>query len=94
MFTVTNNAKEELKRIVESRKIEVGRCLRLAVQPTWPGPGDFGIVVDDEKADDHAVTLRGTKILLLEMQFIPQLDKAVLDFKTDLEGDRFTLDVY
>ena len=94
MFTVTDSAKEELKRIVEARKIEAGRGLRLAVQPTWPGPGDFGIVIDDEKADDHAVTLRGTKILLLELQFIPQLDKAILDYKTDPEGARFTLDVY
>ncbi len=94
VFTVTDSAKEELKRIVESRSIEAGRCLRLAVQPTWPGPGDFGIVIDHEKAEDHAVALRGTKILLLQEQMLPQLDESILDYKDTPEGARFTLDVY
>jgi Fe-S cluster assembly iron-binding protein IscA len=94
MFNVTDNAKEELKRIAESRRIDAGRCLRLAVQPTWPGPGDFGIVIDDEKADDFTTTLRGTKVLLLQEQLLPQLDKSILDFKDTPEGERFTLDVY
>lgn len=94
MLTITDSAKEELKRIVESRKVEAGRCLRLAVQPTWPGPGDFGIVIDDEKADDFTVSLRGAKVLLLQDQLLPQLDKSVLDYKDTPEGVRFTLDVY
>lgn len=94
MFNITDSAKEELKRIIESRSIEVGRCLRLAVQPTWPGPGDFGIVIDDEKAEDFTVTLRGTKVLLLQEQMLPQLDKSILDYKDTPEGARFTLDVY
>ena len=94
VFTVTDSAKEELKRIVESRSIEAGRCLRLAVQPAWPGPGDFGIVIDHEKAEDHAVALRGTKVLLLQEQMLPQLDESILDYKDTPEGARFTLDVY
>jgi Fe-S cluster assembly iron-binding protein IscA len=94
MFTVTDSAKEELKRIVEARSIEVGRCLRLAVQPAWPGPGDFGIVIDDEKAEDHTIAHRGAKILLLNEQMLPQLDKSILDYKDTPEGARFTLDVY
>ena len=94
MFDVTDSAKEELKRIAESRSVEAGRCLRLAVQPAWPGPGDFGIVIDDEKADDYTTTLRGTKVLLLQEQLLPQLDKSILDYKDTAEGARFTLDVY
>ena len=94
MFNITDSAKEELKRIVESRSIEAGRCLRLAIQPTWPRPGDFGIVIDDEKAEDHTVTLRGTKVLLLQEQLLPQLDESILDYKDTPEGARFTLDVY
>jgi len=94
MFNVTDGAKEELKRIAESRNVEAGRCLRLAVQPSWPGPGDFGIVIDDEKADDYTTTLRGTKVLLLQEQLLPQLDKSILDYKDTPEGARFTLDVY
>lgn len=94
MLTITDSAKEELKRIVESRGVEAGRCLRLAVQPAWPGPGDFGIVIDDEKSDDLTVSLHGTKVLLLQDQLVPQLDRSVLDFKESPDGPRFTLDVF
>jgi Fe-S cluster assembly iron-binding protein IscA len=51
-------------------------------------------VIDHEKAEDHAVALRGTKILLLQEQMLPQLDESILDYKDTPEGARFTLDVY
>ena len=46
MFTVTDDAKKELKRIYDSRSLEVGMYLRLAIPPVWTGYGDFGIVID------------------------------------------------
>ena len=94
MLTVTGNAKRELKRIVDDRNLGVGRCLRLAIPPAWPGPGDFGIVVDEEKSDDMSVTLRGIKILLLKQELAPQLSTSILDFKETPHGQAFTLDVY
>ncbi len=94
MLTVTGAAKRELKRIVDQRRLHQGRCLRLAIQPAWPGPGDFGIVIDEETGDDMAVTLRGAKILLLKQELAPQLDSSVLDFKETPSGMAFTLDVY
>ena len=50
--------------------------------------------MDDEKADDLTITLRGTKILLLNQQLAPQLSSAVLDYKETPQGHAFTLDVY
>ena len=94
MLTVTGDAKRELKRILDDRKLGAGRCLRLAIPPAWPGPGDFGIVIDDEKSDDMSVTLRGAKILLLKQEMAPQLSRSVLDFKETPHGQAFTLDVY
>lgn len=94
MLNVTGPAKRELKRILEARRLGPGRCLRLAIPPAWPGPGDFGIVIDDEKADDMTVTLRGAKVLLLKQDLAPQLSTSVLDFKETDRGEVFTLDVY
>ena len=94
MLTVTDEAKRELKNIVDGRRLGTGRCLRLAIPPAWPGPGDFGIVIDNEKSDDLTVTLRGTKILLLSQQLAPQMSTSVLDYKETPQGMGFTLDVY
>lgn len=94
MLTVTGTAKRELKKIVEQRKLDAGRCLRLAIPPAWSGPGDFGIVIDDEKSDDLTVTLRGVKILLLSQELAPQMSTSVLDYKDTPQGMGFTLDVY
>ena len=90
MLQVTEQAKEELSRVLVGRNIEAGRCLRLAVPPAWSGPGDFGIVVDDEKAEDHAVTLRGVKVMLVDDHLLAKLTDSVLDFKETA----FSLDVY
>ena len=94
MLTVTGIAKRELKSILDQRKLGAGRCLRLAIPPAWSGPGDFGIVIDDEKSDDMTVTLRGSKILLLKEELAPQLSTSVLDYKDTPNGPAFTLDVY
>ncbi len=94
MLTVTADAKRELKRILDQRRLGAGRCLRLAIPPAWPGPGDFGIVVDQEKSDDMTVTLRGIKVLLLKQDLAPQLSTSVLDYKDTPQGLAFTLDVY
>ena len=94
MFTVTAAAKRQLKSIMDERRLGAGRCLRFAIPPAWPGPGDFGIVIDDEKSDDMAVTLRGAKILLQKQDLAPQLSTSVLDYKDTPQGEAFTLDVY
>ncbi len=49
-----------------------------------------GIVVDDEKAEDHAVTLRGVKVMLVDDHLLAKLTDSVLDFKENA----FSLDVY
>ena len=42
---ITDKAKEELHKILESRKLDDGQGLRLATPPVWEGEGDFGIVI-------------------------------------------------
>lgn len=95
MLTVTDKAKEELKRIVETRGIEPGKSLRLAIPPVWTGEGDFGIVIDSEKEDDYMVVYEGVTVLVVEGGLIEgALSSAVFDFKESPQGAGFTVDIY
>lgn len=94
MVTITDRAKEELKRVLLTRRLEPGKLLRLAIPPAWTGEGDFGIVIDTEKEDDYAVKFDGEKVLLIEAGLMGHLESAVVDFKESPEGARFTVDVY
>lgn len=94
MITITDRAKEELKRIVEVRNLDPGKYLRLATPPMWEGPGDFGIVIGEEGADDKAITLEGLTILLVDKILVDSLSTSRLDFKNSSGGSRFTLDVF
>ncbi len=94
MITVTDKAKEELKRMVETRRMEPDKFLRLAIPPVWTGDGDFGIVIDSEKEDDHVVEHEGAKVLLVEGGLLGYLETAVFDFRESPEGVGFTMDIY
>ena len=94
MMTVTDSANEELKRILETKSLEPGRSLRLAMPPTWEGQGDFGIVIDEERDGDRALLFQGLTVLLVGADLEGRLASAVLDFKESTEGPRFTLDVF
>ena len=94
MVTVTEEAKQELKRIYDSRSLDVGMYLRLAIPPVWTGYGDFGIVIDSEQEGDISVLFQDQKVLILEGRITTQISNSVLDFKETPDGNRFTLDVF
>ena len=94
VITVTDRAKEELKRIVKLRNLDRGKYLRLATPPMWEGTGDFGIVIGEEGADDRPITLEDLTILLVDATLADSLSTSRLDFKNSSNGSRFTLDVF
>ena len=94
MITVTDKAKEELKRILETRTMSPGKFLRLAMPPVWKGEGDFGIVIDEQGDDDYVISHEGMNVLLMDAGLADGLTEAVLDFKESPGGMAFTLDVY
>ena len=94
MVTVTDSAKEELKRIIEVKNLDPGRYLRLTAPPVWQGEGDFGIVIDEQGNEDHVVGLKGLTVLLVDPGLLDHLSNAVFDFKDSPNGSRFTLDVF
>ena len=93
-FTVTDEAKAELKRTLETGNFPEGRFLKLAVKPEWSGPGDFGIVNDVEKGGEVFFEHEGMVVLAVDPGLVENLEKSVFDFKTTPQGMGFTLDVY
>ena len=94
MITVTDSAREELKRVVQTQNLASGKCLGLATPPVWEGVGDFGVVIDEHKEGDYEVDFQEETVLLVDSGLLEHLTGAVMDFKASPEGPRFTLDVY
>ena len=90
MVTITDSAKEELKKIQDRSDLDPGRFLRLAIPPVWEGEGDFGIVISAEGHADHVVNYKGQKLLLMDPAIADRLSSSIMDFK----NSRFSLDVY
>jgi Fe-S cluster assembly iron-binding protein IscA len=94
MVTVTDTAIEELVRVASVTRMGPNQYLRLATPPLWQGDGDFGIVTDGERTNDHIVEHEGSPLLLIDEVLAEQLSKSVFDFKESPQGRGFTLDVY
>lgn len=94
MISVTEEAKKELRRILENRDLEPGKFFRLAIPPVWTGVGDFGIVIDEQRSGDTTITSRDKKVLLIESGVSQGMSSGILDFKESPDGFKFTLDVY
>lgn len=93
-FQVTDEAKRQLREIANSRNLDPGHYLRLAIPPTWTGEGDFGIVIDSRGPGDLSVSWEGRPALLVEREVTDQLARSILDFKETPAGKGFTLDVF
>lgn len=87
---ITDKAKEELHKMLESRKLGDGQGFRLATPPVWEGEGDFGIVIDVSRDRDKLIEFEGREILWLDPGTTEHLAKAKFDFK----DGRFTLDIH
>ncbi len=94
MLKVTDSAKAELKRTLGTKSLPSGRYLKLAVPPEWVGPGDFGVVIDEEKGGEHVVEHDGVRVLIVDQGLAENLSDSVFDFKETPHGVGFTLDVY
>ena len=93
---VTQEALDELRRIVSVRAMGYQQILRLAMPPVWTGGGDFGIVVD-QISDEDIVVVRdggGEALLVIDRELEDNLEKAILDHKETPNGRGFALDVY
>ena len=91
---VTSEALEELNGILDMKSLPLDKYLKLAVPPEWSGPGDFGIVIDVEKGGELKFEYEDNTVLLVDLGLAENLESSVFDFKDNLDGKGFTLDVY
>ena len=75
MIIVTEKAKEELKKLLDSSVDWPGARLRLLDR----GEGRLGLGIDIESNNDEVVEYRGEKLLLVETGLATRLERVTLD---------------
>lgn len=87
MITVTDKAKQELKKTLSDNVDTPGAGLRLVAREG----GQLGLGVDIQKADDEVVEFEGSKVLIVEKKLADTLNKITLDVEDTKEGNRLVL---
>lgn len=90
MLTVTLNAKEKLKGILQQQETEPGTAIRIV--PSQSTPNQLELALDGEREGDQVVESEdGTKVLLIGSDLAPALDRVVIDYQETPQGESFTL---
>lgn len=87
MITVTQRAKEELKRILSAKVDNPQAGMRLSTS----GPSEFVLGIDVEKPGDQVVKHKGSKVLLVGEVLAASLKGHTLDFTGAAEGQNFVV---
>jgi Fe-S cluster assembly iron-binding protein IscA len=88
MVIVTEEAKRELAKLLQSPDVEAGEAtFRLAAGRE----GQLGLVLDEEQEGDQVVEHEGTKVLLVGAAVAPLVDGVTLGCEETPEGPSFTL---
>ena len=82
MINVTEQAKQELKRLLTSSVDWPGARLRLVNR----GQGRLGLGIDIEAPDDRVVEYEGAKLLLVEPELASNLKRVTLDVDDTPDG--------
>ena len=82
MINVTEQAKQELKRLLTSSVDWPGARLRLVNR----GQGRLGLGIDIEAPDDQVVEYEGTKLLIVEPELAFNLKRVTLDVDDTPDG--------
>ena len=87
MLTVTEKAKQELKKILLARSNDTNKSLRIQFKE----PAQVGLVVDEEKEGDQVIQLGGMNILLIGEDVAQIFDGVVLDVREDQNGSKLVV---
>jgi Fe-S cluster assembly iron-binding protein IscA len=82
MIQVTEQAKQELKRLYDTNVDWSGAFLRLMDR----GQGKLGLGIDIEAQGDQAMEYEGTKVLIVEPGLASKLEKVTLDIDATPTG--------
>ena len=87
----TENAAERVKEIIveDNAKME---ALRVFVQGGGCSGFSYGFGFEDDIADDDTIVETNAVKLVVDSMSIIYLSNATIDFVSNLEGERFTID--
>ena len=87
MLTVTDNAKQHLKKVLLTRTDDPELGVRLKVDE----PGEYGLTLDREASGDYIVEHEGSKVLLVAHDVAEQVAELTLDTHDTPDGARLRL---
>ena len=87
MIGVTEQAKQELKKILSTNTEEPEACLRI----TYDDQGHFDIAIDMEREGDQAIEHEGSKLIVVEKEVADSLPGITIDIESTPEGNSFII---
>jgi len=87
VLTVTEKAKQELKKMLLACSDDTNKSLRIKFKE----PAQVGLVVDEEKEGDQVIQLGDMNILLIGEDVAPIFDGVVLDVREDQNGSKLVV---
>ena len=88
MINVTEQAKQELKRLLSQKVDWPGACLRLMDR----GQGNLGLGIDMELPRDQIVEYQGIKVLIVEPELAANIKGITLDVDNTPQGAKLVID--
>ncbi|WP_428605526.1 HesB/IscA family protein [Sedimenticola sp.] len=85
MFEITENAAEQVRNAAEQGGTE-GMVLRMAARMKEDGSIDYLMGFDEAKEDDIHLVTNGVEVVM-EPQYAPLLDEAVMDYAQLDDGE-------
>ena len=87
MLTVTDSAKQELKKLLLAHTDDSEGSLRLELKP----PGEFGLLLGKEAEGDQVVEYEGTKVLLVASELAPVVEGITFDVQDTADGPKLVV---
>ena len=88
MLTVTELAKQELKKILFEKVDHPLAGIRLI---KGEQPDSFGLTIDIEMPGDEVVEYDGSKVLIVGRELSEDLDGNILDIEDEAQGKNFVV---
>ena len=82
MIKITERAKQELKRLYDTKVDWPGASLRLMDR----GQGNLGLGIDLEATGDQSVEYNGKKVLIIDSRLATNVKEITLDVDDTLDG--------
>lgn len=90
MITLTEGAKSKIEELL-SEENNPSIKLRMFVQGGGCAGFSYGFSFDEEQGEDDFVFPAGAWSVLVDSMSIQYLENAVVDYKDDLQGSRFSI---